>query len=84
MYTFWLNNKTRASYDVNVNLWFLNSIRQYLVLSTSQISYLVSSLYGLKSLSLKTTKTYYDFSVVYKFLFIMVSILATFLIIISL
>lgn len=84
MYTFWLNNKSRASYDININLWFLNSIRQYLVLSASQISYFVSSLDSLKLLNLKTTKTYYDFLVVYKFLFLLLFVAAAFLVILSL
>jgi hypothetical protein len=67
MYNYWLNNKSRASVNVNLNLWLLNSVRQYAILSTTTLSYFISSLDGLKLINLKTTKTYYDFLVIFKF-----------------
>lgn len=67
MYTYWLNNKSRSSVNINLNLWLLNSIRQYAILSTTTLSYFISSLNGLQLINLKTTKTYYDFLVIFKF-----------------
>lgn len=76
MYTYWLNNRNRASVNINLNLWFINAIRQYAILNTTTLSYFISSLNGLKLINLKTTKTYYDFLVVFKFfsLFLLVVI----------
>ena len=84
MYTYWLRNKSRTSYEININLWFLRTIRQYLTLSTSQLSYFIASLQGLKSVNLRTTKTNYDFLVAYKLLFLVLVILFLSLVILSL
>lgn len=66
MYTYWLNNKSRSSVNINLNLWLLNSIRQYAIISTTTLSYFISSLSGLKLVNLKTVKTYYDFLVIFR------------------
>jgi len=79
MYTYWLNNKNRASTNINLNLWLLNSIRQYAILSTTVLSYFISSINGLKLINLKTTKTYYDFLVVFKFFSVILVISVFFL-----
>jgi len=79
MYTYWLKNRNRASTNINLNLWLLNSIRQYAILSTTTLSYFISSINGLKLINLKTTKTYYDFLVVFKFLSLVLLAAAAFL-----
>jgi hypothetical protein len=84
MYTYWLHNKSRMSTNVNLNLWFLNSIRQYAILSTTTLSYFISSLSGLKLVNIKTTKTYYDFLIVFRLFFIVLVFIVLILSIVSL
>jgi len=54
MYTFWLNSKNSNSDLIKLNLWSIDKIRLFKVLSSINLSYVI---YNLNHASIKTVKT---------------------------
>lgn len=65
MYTYWLNYKTRNIIISKLNLWYLNTIRQYQLLNIADLLLLISNLQSPTTIRIKTAKPYYNFYTLY-------------------
>lgn len=54
MYTFWLKSKNSNNELLKINLWSLDNIRLFKILSSTNLSYII---YNLNHASIKTVKT---------------------------
>ena len=56
IYTYWLNHNNNNTLKSKINLWYLKDIRSFNVMSSSNLSYLVSSLNAPKIKLIKTVR----------------------------
>lgn len=54
MYTFWLKSKNSNNELIKLNLWSIDNIRLFKILSSTNLSYII---YNLNHASVKTIKT---------------------------
>jgi len=65
MYTYWLNYKAKNTVISKLNLWYLNTIRQYQLLNLADLLLLISNLQSPTAIRIKTIKSYYNFYTLY-------------------
>lgn len=82
MYSFWLTSLSSNKLNSKLNLWFIDNIRLFNILSSSMLSYLI---YSINSPRLNYIKTFrqalnFDYVLYYFWLILLLLLLSTYLI----
>lgn len=83
MYTFWTKSFTNNTLKSKLNLWYLSDIRSFNVMSSANLSYIITTLSGPKLNTIKTFRSSKNLNYFIYYLIYLLIILIIFLKIIT-